>query len=92
MELIVEDEDYFNVISEDPKEMEKFLKKELVGLSVGESKIITVSSKSSDSSAFHYYLRVKHTENGEFEIQSVPLELPVQRVSTLKALQMNLSL
>jgi hypothetical protein len=92
MELIVEDEDYFNVISEDPKEMEKFLKKELVGLSVGESKIITVSSKSSDSSAFHYYLRVKHTQNGEFEIQSVPLELPVQRVSTLKALQIDLSL
>ena len=87
-ELVVDNAEYFNLLTEDSVAMESFLKKELSGVDIGESKIITVASKSSVNPAPQLIFRVKHRADGGFDIQSVPPQVAVKRVSTLKSLQL----
>jgi hypothetical protein len=87
-EIVVDNEDYFNLLVEDTVAMDSFIRKELSGVEIGESKIVSISSKTSVNPMPQLIFRVKHKKDGGFEIQSLPPQVAVKRVSTLKILQL----
>ena len=84
-DLIVDDPIKFEKLGEDPVLLEAFIKEKMKGMVVGESKIITIINASPNRPVPHMIFRIKAKEDGSFEIQSVPSEVPV-RVATLKSL------
>ncbi len=85
-DLLVQDSSKFKLLVNDTKALESYLKKELSGMVIGEYKLVTIINKSSGSSIPHMILRVKQNQDGSFDIQSVPEEVPV-RVATLQSLR-----
>jgi hypothetical protein len=84
-DLIVDDPRKFEKLGEDPVLLEAFIKEKMKGMVVGESKIITIINASPNRPVPHMIFRIKAKEDGSFDIQSVPSEVPV-RVATLKSL------
>ena len=84
-DLIVDDPIKFEKLGEDPVLLEAFIKEKMKGMVVGESKIITIINASPNRPVPHMIFRIKAKEDGSFDIQSVPSEVPV-RVATLKSL------
>ena len=84
-DLIVDDPQKFEKLGEDPALLEAFIKEKMKGMTIGESKIITIINASPNRPVPHMIFRIKAKADGSFDIQSVPSDVPV-RVATLKSL------